>query len=80
MVSTQWLLQPLHRVMEVVYFRPVILSSGSMEVSLALSAGCMCQRSLAISAAPKAPMMPAMSGRTASQPEIFSKLRSTASL
>ena len=31
-VRTQWLLQPLHRAMEVVYFKEIILSKGSMEV------------------------------------------------
>ena len=47
----------------------------NMEVVFVLS-----YRSLAISAAPKAPMMPAMSGRTASHSAIFSKLLKTASL
>ena len=61
--------------MLVVYFRLLIFSMGSMVVSFPSS-----YRSLAMSAAPKAPMIPAISGRMASQPAIFSKLLSTASL
>ena len=54
----------------------MILSRESMVVG----SGWFRYRSLAIRAAPKAPMMPAISGRMASQSAIFSKLLKTASL
>ena len=73
-VITQLLLHPRHLVMEVSYCKLMISSRGSMVVFL------FSYLSLAIRAAPKAPMIPAMSGLVTNPPEIFSNARSTASL
>ena len=76
-VRRQLFVHPLHLVIEVSNFNSLISSIESIDVeALSLSL----KRSLAISAAPNAPIIPAISGLTASHPEIVSKLLSTASL
>ena len=68
MVRRQLLVQPLQLAIRVEYSRVLIFSMGSMVVAWPS------YRSLAISAAPKAPMIPAISGRMASHSAMRSKL------
>ena len=75
MVRRQLFVHPLHLVMELSYVSFLISSIGSMVVtnpSLYLF--------LAMRAAPKAPMIPEMSGLIAVLPDMTSKLFKTASL
>ena len=75
MVRRQVFVHPRHLVIVVEYSMSLISSMESMVVPSQSV-----YRSRAMRAAPKAPMMPAMSGRMASQSAIFSKLRRTALL
>ena len=74
-VKRQLLVHPLHLDILVSYVRDSISSFDNIVVS-----GLSLYLSLAINAAPKAPMIPAISGLIASQPDMSSKLRNTASL
>ena len=74
-VKWQLFVHPLHLVIDVSIFKSLILSIESIVESEIPS-----YLSLAISAAPNAPIIPAISGLMASTPVIFSKLLKTASL
>ena len=75
MVSWQWLVQPLHCTVRVVWLKA---ASSSGPSTVLFWPGLAVARPW--SAAPKAPIRPAMSGRMTSTPISFSKARSTASL